>query len=64
VYKHLDFSIRKDSFGLQIYLSLNENLEAFLENWTLNTQPFTGKKRKNGKIPYEQNKMIRNLIQL
>ena len=50
---------------LQINLNLNENLKAFLEkfpNLILNTQPFTEKKEKNGKILWEQNKMIRNLI--
>ena len=33
VYKHLDFSTRKDSFRLQINLNLNENLKAFLEKF-------------------------------
>ena len=33
VYKHLDFSTRKDSFMLQINLNLNENIKTFLEKF-------------------------------
>ena len=32
-YKHLDFSVRKDSFRLQINLNLNENLKIFLDKF-------------------------------
>ena len=66
VYKHLDFSTRKDSFRLQINLNLNENLKAFLEKFPKFDIKYTAfyrkKKKKNGKILWEQNKMIRNLI--
>ena len=32
-YKRLDFSVRKDSFRLQINLNLNENLKIFLDKF-------------------------------
>jgi hypothetical protein len=32
-YKHLDFSVRKDSFRLQINLNFNENLKIFLDKF-------------------------------
>ena len=32
-YKHLDFSVRKDYFRLQINLNLNENLKIFMDKF-------------------------------
>jgi hypothetical protein len=62
----LDFSVRKDSFRLQINLNLNENLKIFLDKFPKFDIKYTAfyrkKKEKNGKIQWEENKMMRNLI--
>jgi len=57
-YKHLDFSVRKDSFRLQINLNLNENAKIFLDKFPkfdIKYTAFYRKKRKNGKIQWEEN---------
>ena len=71
-YKHLDFSVRKDSFRLQINLNLNENLKIFLDKFPKFDIKYTAFYRKKKKKMEKSNgKKIKwweiwylNLIQL
>ena len=64
-YKHLDFSVRKDSFRLQINLNLNENLKIFLDKFPkfdIKYTAFYRKKPQNPKTPIKFNANLYKII--